>query len=58
MNISINTEKINLEPNEAFSFKYFSFFGPEKVELLKNYKHTFEEVKNYYNFGLFDAVEN
>jgi len=56
LNISINTEKINLEPNEAFSFKYFSFFGPEKVELLKNYKHTFEEVKNYYNFSLFDAV--
>ena len=54
--INIPAEKTNIEPMGRTNFSFLIFAGPEKPDLLKQYKMGFEDIQRYYRLTLFDAI--
>ena len=55
--------KVEIEPlltkmnkGQEAVYSFVCYFGPEKLSLLKKYEFSFEKIKKYYRFGLFDTI--
>ncbi len=56
LQLNIRAVTVNLTPGASAAFASLIFVGPEKSDLLAQYKSGFEEIKRYYRFALFDAI--
>ena len=56
LKIDIEKRVINFSKEKEINFSFLNYFGPEKVDLLKQYDMEFEKIKKYYRFGLFDMI--
>ncbi len=56
LQINIHAMTTQVAPGSIATFASLIFVGPEKNDLLKQYKSGFEEIKRYYRATLFDAI--
>lgn len=56
LQLNIRATAVDLAPGASAAFSSLLFIGPEKSELLAQYKSNFEEIKRYYRIALFDAI--
>lgn len=56
LDITVKAEKFLLNPDEERNFSFTYYIGPEKTDVLSEYKLGFEGIKRYYKFGLFDNI--
>lgn len=56
LQINVRATATQVVSGATATFASLIFVGPEKIDLLKQYKSGFEEIKRYYRATLFDAI--
>ncbi len=56
LSIYVRAKAVDVAPGARVVFSSLIFVGPEKSDLLVQYKSGFEDIKRYYRVTLFDAI--
>ena len=56
LKIEIESEDIEILPQDEARLNSLIYVGPENVEILQSYHKGFEKIRKYYRFALFDGI--
>jgi len=56
LRVGIKAKPTTILPESSARLDSIIYAGPEKVELLQEYRLGFEKIRKYYRFGLFDSI--
>lgn len=56
LSIIINPQDAKIKQNESREYSFISYFGPQKLKVLKEYDLGFEKIMVFFRWGFFDAI--
>jgi len=56
LKVEIEPLFVNGSKDQEESLSFICYFGPEKLSILKKFDYSFEKIRKYYRFGLFDTI--
>lgn len=56
LKVEIEPLSVKAEKEQHVAYSFVCYFGPEKLNILKKFDLSFEKIRRYYRFGLFDTI--